>query len=369
MTIPDEQLFPWITEHMRRTARALSELPSLAGTRFACSMHLDEKMLPFILGLRERGAEVFLTTCNADTVRPRVVEEAVRAGCEAAVPQGLSQAEVPETALSAVRWGPTHFCEMGGELSTALVRSESETPGAPIASMEATGSGVARIRELSPSYPVWNWDDVPIKEGLHNRYMVGLTCWHSFFECTRLTLHERRVLVVGFGLVGRGVAEAARSYGGTVVVAERDPGRLLEARYSGYDTDNLSVALPEADVVVTATGAPAVIGQRELSLARSGAFLVNVGHRADEIDLSSAINAERRSVLPHVEKISWPDRYLYFVAGGSMINLTAGHGDSLNSFDTTLALMTRVLGHMVRIGTEAGAGLNAVPDAVWQSAF
>jgi adenosylhomocysteinase len=52
-----------------------------------------------------------------------------------------------------------------------------------------------------------------------------------------------------------------------------------------------------------------------------------------------------------------------------MINLTAGHGDSLNSFDTTLALMTRVLGHMVRIGTEAGAGLNAVPDAVWQSAF
>ena len=75
---------------------------------------------------------------------------------------------------------------------------------------------------------------MPIKEGLHNRYLVGQTAWQTFTDRTQLSLHRKRVLVVGYGLVGRGVALTARALGGAVSVAERDPARSLEARYDGF---------------------------------------------------------------------------------------------------------------------------------------
>ncbi len=58
--------------------------------------------------------------------------------------------------------------------------------------LEATGSGVNRLGDIQPGYPIFNWDDLPVKEGLHNRHMVGLTAWHTFFQTTHLTLHEKK---------------------------------------------------------------------------------------------------------------------------------------------------------------------------------
>ncbi|WP_368082905.1 hypothetical protein [Klebsiella michiganensis] len=51
---------------------------------------------------------------------------------------------------------------------------------------------------------------MPVKEGLHNRHMVGLTAWHTFFQTTHLTLHEKKVLVIGYGLVGQGLRRRRR---------------------------------------------------------------------------------------------------------------------------------------------------------------
>ncbi len=78
------------------------------------------------------------------------------------------------------------------------------------------GSGSHRLGrqsagDIQPGYPIFNWDDLPVKEGLHNRHMVGLTAWHTFFQTTHLTLHEKKVLVIGYGLVGQGVAAAAKA--------------------------------------------------------------------------------------------------------------------------------------------------------------
>jgi adenosylhomocysteinase len=121
------------------------------------------------------------------------------------------------------------------------------------AGLEGTGSGISRVQGLRLCYPIFNCDDLPIKEGLHNRHMVGLTTWQAFFDRTRLSLHEKRVLVVGFGSVGRGVADTARAFGGSVWVAERDPARELEAAYAGWEVRPLNEAVRVADVIVTAT--------------------------------------------------------------------------------------------------------------------
>ena len=157
--------------------------------------------------------------------------------------------------------------------------------------------------------------------------------------------------MVGYGLVGQGVAAAAKAFGGVVSVVEKDPTRKLQARYDGWQTAALPDLAPAADVVVTATGAPGVIDADTVALLKPGCFLVNVGHTAYEIDLSAL--PERRAVLPFVEACRVSDHDIYLLAGGSMANLTAGHGDSLNAFDITSAVMV------------AGVGFIATVDETW----
>jgi adenosylhomocysteinase len=348
--------------------RAIDLLPDLGGVRLACSMHLDIKMAPFVEGVLEQGAAVYLTTCNPETVRDDVVAYLRERGAEGQPRLGISDSEREHELAKALAWAPTHLCEMGADLSVAL-----HEPGAPAhgvqASLEATGTGIARLAGRKLAYPVFNWDDIPVKEGLHNRHMVGLTTWHAFFATTRLTLHGKRVLVVGYGLVGRGLADSARAYGGAVTVAEVDPARRLEAQYAGYAVASLREAAESADVIVTATGVSGLVDRDVIERLPDGAFVLNASHINDEIDVAALRREGSEPVLPHLEACRVNGRSLYLVAGGAMANLVAGGGDSINSFQVTLAVMTAGVAHIVSDGTHWPAGLHPLPSRVWKPAI
>lgn len=352
----------WAKSQMPLTRRWCEALPRLDGVRLACSMHLDLKMVPAVEALLDRGAEVFLATCNPTTVRDEVVTHLRERGAQAHAWRDMPAFEYASAIDQAIEWGPTHLCEMGADISLAIHERGLETRVK--AGLEATGSGIARLRSLVLRYPVFNWDDLPIKEGLHNRWLVGLSTWQSFSERTHLTLHGKRVLVVGYGLVGQGVADVAKAFGGTVMVAERDPTRLMEARYAGWTAEPLSPELlARADVVVTATGVAGVIGAEEVRHLKAGCFLLNVGHVANEIDVEEL--GPRREVIPHVEETRPHGRPVYLFAGGSMANLTAGWGDSLNAFDITLATLMAGLGYIFGEGSGGRPALRPLPRNVW----
>ncbi|PAW17374.1 adenosylhomocysteinase, partial [Klebsiella pneumoniae] len=198
----------WASQNMPRTLRQVAALPDLSGVRLACCMHLDMKMIPLVQGILDKGAQVFLTTCNPTTVQDDVVAWLVERGAEACAWRNMSDADWQQSWEKAIAWQPTHLCEMGADITT-LLHQRGEF-GNIVAGLEATGSGVNRLGDIQPGYPIFNWDDLPVKEGLHNRHMVGLTAWHTFFQTTHLTLHEKKVLVIGYGLVGQGVAAAAK---------------------------------------------------------------------------------------------------------------------------------------------------------------
>ncbi len=355
----------WTRTHMPRLRRTLADLPDLRGVRLALSTHLDIKMVPLLEGLHEKGAQLYVTTCNPQTVRDEVVAHLQAANITVDAWHGMPADAYQQAIENALAWQPTHLCEMGADLTVALHRRPVSVPDVR-ASLEATGSGITRLAGLVPHYPIFNWDDLPVKEGLHNRHMVGLTTWHMFFTRTRLTLHEKRVVIVGYGSVGRGLAGAARAYGGTVCIVERDSGRALEARYAGWDVQDLEDAIQSADVIVTATGAYGVIHAGHLPLLKEGVFLLNVGHRADEIDVAALYGHPHRQVMPFVEAIDLGARTVFLLAGGSMANLTAGQGDSLNAFDLTLAVLTAGIGHIVGAGGQAPAGVHVLPRTVWE---
>jgi adenosylhomocysteinase len=359
--------------------------------RLACSIHLEPKAVPSLEAMLDRGAALFITTCNPATVRDEVVERLRARGAQAHAWKGMTAEDAAEADRRAISWGPTHLWEMGARLSAHAASSGAaatpprtaaavmprtaaavmpRTAAAVVAGMESTGSGIALLTRLAeegrfPPWPVFNCDDVPLKEGLHNRYLVGQSAWHAFTQCTQLSLHRKRVLVVGYGLVGQGVAISARSLGGTVSVAERDPARAVAARYEGFPTGPLEELVSRTDVIVTATGAPGVLGAGLIARIADGCILMNVGHTADEIDVGSL--GPLRPVIPFVEEARVGERTVYLFAGGSMANLTAGQGDTLNSFDVTMAVMLAGLRFVLSGEARAHApGLYPLPRAAWE---
>lgn len=153
------------------------------------------------------------------------------------------------------------------------------------------------------------------------------------------------------------------------MVTERDPARLAEARYDGWWVMPWEEALKEADVIVTVTGAEHVIAQDHFPLLKSGVFLLNSGHRANEIEVSALRTYPSERLLPQVEAFQVEEKTVYLFAGGSMANLTAGEGDSINAFDTTLAVMISGIGHIVGEGSEQEAGVYLLPKQVWEAAI
>lgn len=349
----------WASQNMPRTLRQVAALPDLSGVRLACCMHLDMKMIPLVQGILDKGAQVFLTTCNPTTVQDDVVAWLVERGAEACAWRNMSDADWQQSWEKAIAWQPTHLCEMGADITT-LLHQRGEF-GNIVAGLEATGSGVNRLGDIQPGYPIFNWDDLPVKEGLHNRHMVGLTAWHTFFQTTHLTLHEKKVLVIGYGLVGQGVAAAAKAFGGQVMVAEIDPARRLQAAYDGWHVVDLQEAIASADVVATATGGKNVVNRQALDRAKAGVFILNVGHVAEEIDGDYLRQYPQEEVMPYINAYRMADKTVYLLANGSMLNLTAGFGDSLNAFDVTLAVMASGIRHIVTDGMRAPAKVYLLP--------
>ena len=300
--------------------------------------------------------------CNPDSTNPRVVDYLARHGVE--VFDGRREPrELYDETLRRFATGPLDaICDMGGELIEAATLAGTSVAGA----LEATTTGLHRIRPLQLTFPVFDWNGIALKDAIENRFHVGAETWPAFEGITGLSLFGRRILVVGFGPVGRGVAERARDLGAIVTVAERDPVRQLEAMHFGCQTAPLGAALADAEVVVTATGRDGVLGEAELSLCRDGAVVFNVGHSNREIDVDWLDRHERRTMKDHIERYVIGSRTLFLLNRGSMINLAfTGGSATSNLFDPFSGVIIRGLLWLLTGGAAGAApGLQPYPPAL-----
>ncbi|STV49590.1 adenosylhomocysteinase [Klebsiella pneumoniae] len=165
---------------MPRTLRQVAALPDLSGVRLACCMHLDMKMIPLVQGILDKGAQVFLTTCNPTTVQDDVVAWLVERGAEACAWRNMSDADWQQSWEKAIAWAAHSPVRDGPPISPPC-----STSAASLGTSWRVWKPPARASIgwgiFQPGYPIFNWDDLPVKEGLHNRHMVGLTAWHTFF--------------------------------------------------------------------------------------------------------------------------------------------------------------------------------------------
>ncbi len=350
----------WLCEFTPATRRAAASLPPMAGERLLVVCHLDLKMIPYFEALVGAGAEVWACAANPATTRDRVAEHLEALGV--VVPARYSDPPERHGAhlRAAISAAPTLLSEMGADATAATGGRLKGVRGG----LEATGTGIKRLSGLDLAYPVFNWDEVPIKQGLHNRHLVGLMAMNTFLNVTTLSLYGKRVLVVGYGPVGRGAADAARSFGAVVEVCDVDPAARLAAAHLGFATTDLEEGLSRADVIFTATGRDGAVPFDALSACKSGVFLANLGHTGGELpveDLRSHLSDAPRS---HVERYEVEGKTLYLLAGGAMLNLAAGPGDPYDTFDLVTALMIEATGFLATEGVDYPPGLHPLPKSV-----
>jgi adenosylhomocysteinase len=247
----------------------------------------------------------------------------------------MSQADYQANLAIVRSFDADYLCDMGGELSIAYLDKTPPVKGA----LEATMTGLHLLRKHDLPFSVFDWNSIPLKD-LHNRYHVGDSIWPAFNHVTQMSLYGRRILVVGSGPVGKGIAQRARDLGALVQMTDLNPVRMLEAIHLGCEAVSLEEGLRRCDIIVTATGVNGALRAEHLRCVRPGAIVFNAGHSNREIDIDWLYAQPHQRIRPHIERFDLDSTHLFLLGQGSLLNLSAGVGPfGLDLFDHYTAVM------------------------------
>lgn len=290
------------------------------GRTLALHLHLTTLTATLVRELVLGGGRWIVSAANPATTDHAVVSWLRSLGIE--VHSGGGSEDGIDASLASE---PELFADVGFQLGAAMVRAGVRPRGG----VEITRSGITRLRAERLAFPVMNLNDGRLKPAIENRHGVGEGLWQAFTALTGIHLAGHRVLVVGYGPVGAGVAAYARAGGATVEVLETDPVRRLIAHYDGYGVIDDPSDLGRAQVLVTATGRARVVTPESLARCRDGVVLINAGHGGDEIDVEGlrATAAALDEVSPRVARYRLPSgRHVVLLGAGHPLNIVMNSG-------------------------------------------
>ena len=154
-----------ITEHYCRQVA----LRDYRGKRLACWMHVRFNVIPWILALADSDAEIVVGACNVDSTDDAAAAYLAERGITLFAWRGMSRADYEENKRLVRAFDAEYLCDMGGELSEAYLDREPAITGA----LEATTSGLSRLRDREIPFPVFDWNSIPLKDRSDSRSQVG----------------------------------------------------------------------------------------------------------------------------------------------------------------------------------------------------
>jgi adenosylhomocysteinase len=359
----------WARRHMPVLHRLLEERLSdgaLEGHKLAVVVHLEAKTACLVLALQEAGAKVVAAGSNPLSTQDAVCAALVERGVEVHARHGVSQAEFTADLLAVAETGPEVVIDDGLELTRRMAEHRPDLYARLRGVSEETTTGVARLRALEAEgrlpFPAVAANDAKCKHMFDNPYGTGQTTLTAVLALTNVLAAGREFCIVGYGWVGKGLARAADGLGGRVTVVELDPVRALTAHMDGYRVASLTNALPDADVVLTATGLIEAIGADAFPYLKDGALLANAGHHDREIDVP-ALAAEADEVIdarPKVKTYLLGDRRVNVLVDGALVNIAGLDGNPIEIMD--LSFSVQALSAHLLVSGGVPAGLNRFPD-------
>ncbi len=244
-----------------------------------------------------------------------------------------------------------------------------------IASVEQTKAGVNIAKELAPrlGYPILLVGDASLKEAAESETATPEAILRMIAHALNRSMMGKRLSIVGFGPVGRGIAKLANDHGAYVTVVEKDLERTLMALNRGFNVEGLVTAIVDADILITATGQTEDLPVRKehFRLAKDGIVLVNAGSRK-EMDIEELETLAKRvepSTRDGIKKFVVLDmrereKSIYVIADGYPINLALGEGTPTDAIDITLSLMAETAVHIAKNRGKISAGVHPVPSDI-----
>jgi adenosylhomocysteinase len=346
----------WAMGRMRVLGALVRELEPerpLEGMRVGMSLHLEAKTAALAISLERLGARVSITSSNPLSTQDDVAAALAESVDRVYAWRGETEEEYLRNHRRVLDDGPQLIVDDGADLSV-MAHETGAAPGI-IGATEETTTGVLRFRAMEREgvlrFPVIAVNDAMSKHLYDNRFGSGQSVLDGVMRATNMQVGGKRVVVIGYGWVGKGVAERFRGMGARVSVVEVDPFKALEAYMDGYEVLGSMAAARVGDIFITCTGNVRVLTAEHFRVMKDGAVLANAGHFDVEVDVRAlrSMAASEEEVRPNVREFRMGDgRRLYLLGEGRLVNLVAADGHPIEVMDMSFATQLLAVVYLAR---------------------
>jgi adenosylhomocysteinase len=317
----------------------------LKGVRVSACLHVTSETANLMRTLQAGGARVAVCASNPLSTQDDVAAALVKhLGISTFAIKGEDKATYYKHINSALDLKPNLTMDDGADTIGIIHSERTDLVRHIIAGTEETTTGVIRLRSMEREgvlrYPIIAVNDADTKHLFDNRYGTGQSTMDGILRATNRLVAGRRVVVVGYGWCGRGVALRARGLGANVIVVETEPLRALEAVMDGYRVMRMRGAARAGEIFITVTGNLHVIRKEHFAAMPDGAIVCNSGHFNVELDLEALAKMarRRRPIRDFVEEFTLRSgRRIYVLGEGRLINLAAAEGHPAAVMDMSFA--------------------------------
>jgi adenosylhomocysteinase len=369
------RLVDWAERSMpvlRQVRERFKQEQPLAGQRIAACLHVTPETANLLRTLQAGGASIALCASNPLSTQDDVAASLV---VHEKIPTfAIKGEDAPRRAahLEAVLTvGPTLTLDDGADLVSIVHGERRDLLPGVVGGTEETTTGVIKLRSIAARgqlrYPIVAVNDAITKQLFDSRHGTGQSTMDGIVRATNVLLAGARVVVAGYGWVGKGIAMRARGLGALVTVSEIDPVAALEASLDGFRVVPMLEAAKDGQLFVTATGSKHVIAVEHVALMPDGALIANAGHYNVEIDVAGLERAARakRAVRDLVEEFEMEDgRRIHLLASGRLVNLAAGEGHPASVMDMTFANQALSIEYLVKRAGTLDPTVLAVPREI-----
>ena len=316
-----------------------AEEQPLAGARIAGCLHMTIQTAVLIETLVALGADVTWSSCNIFSTQDHAAAAIAAAGIPVYAWKGMNEEEfdwcIEQTLFFGENREPLNMIlDDGGDLTNMVLDRFPELVENINGLSEETTTGVHRLYERMNNgtlpLPAINVNDSVTKSKFDNKYGCKESAVDAVRRATDVMLAGKRVLVAGYGDVGKGTAASFKGAGAIVTVTEIDPICALQAAMDGYEVKRINSVIDNMDIVVTATGNKNILTGEHFLQMKDKAIVCNIGHFDNEIDmawLNDTYGNTKVEIKPQVDKYTLEDeKELIVLAEGRLVNLGCATG-------------------------------------------
>ena len=325
----------------------------LKGARIAGCLHMTIQTAVLMETLVHLGAELRWSSCNIFSTQDHAAAAVAAAGIPTFAWKGETEEEfwwcIEQTIFGPDGWRPNMLLDDGGDITLVMHEKYPELMAGVRGISEETTTGVHRLYEMMRKgtllAPAFNVNDSVTKSKFDNLYGCRESLIDGIKRGTDVMIAGKIAVVVGYGDVGKGCAQALRGMGATVLVTEIDPICALQAAMEGYRVVTMDEAAPVGNIFVTCTGNLRVITRAHMDAMPDQAIVCNIGHFDSEIDIASVRSLPWENIKPQVDHIIFPDgKRLILLAEGRLVNLgcATGHPSFVMSNSFTNQVLAQV---------------------------